>query len=129
VVSRRLCIRHVRTNTTEIRFAAWVTIINVISVRGATDMVLTFITLTFFGLGSLGGLFKFCRPTGLAALSVLGGMSVGTRVVLLRRGLLLRPTALNWIVIALFTVAGLAVTLLRRKIGVVRVVTRDEPCR
>ena len=98
---------------------------NVISAEGATGIVLTLITLTFFALGSLGGLFKFCRLAGMIALSILGGMSIGMRVVLLREGLLLRPTALNWIIIAVPTAAGVAVTQFRLKIGVVRVVARN----
>ena len=97
------------------------------SARSVTGIILTLITMTFFALGSLGGLFKFCRLAGLTALSILGGMSVGMRVVLLREGLLLRPTALNWIIIAVFAVAGFAVTLFRLKIGVVRVVNRNVP--
>jgi len=129
VVSRHLRIRRARTNVAEIWFAAWVTIINVISARGATDIILTFITLTFFALGSLAGLFKFCRLAGLTALSILGGMSVGMRVVLLRGGLLLRPAPLNWIIIALFMVVGLTVTFFRRRIGAVRVVARNVPQR
>ncbi|KAF9652815.1 hypothetical protein BDM02DRAFT_3258344 [Thelephora ganbajun] len=65
-----------------------------------------------------GGLFKFCRLAGLTALSILGGMSVGMRVVLMREGLLIHPTSLNWIIIVACAVAGFVVTLLRQRIGI-----------
>jgi len=86
--------------------------------EGLSDLVLTLITLGSFMLGSLGGLFKSCRLAGLTALSILGGMSVGMRLVLMREGLLLRPTGLNWIVIVVCAVAGFVVTLLRQRIGI-----------
>jgi hypothetical protein len=114
---------------TEIRFVAWVAIVNVINAAGLTDLILTLVTLGFFVLGSLGGLFKFCRLAGLTALSILGGMSVGMRVVLMREGLLLSPKGLNWIIIAVCAVAGSVVTLLRQRIGIVRVIARNAPRR
>jgi hypothetical protein len=87
---------------------------------GLSDLILTLITLAVFAVGSLGGLFKLCRLAGLTALSIIGGMSVGMRIVLMREGLLLRSTALNWVIIVVCTVAGFAMTLLRRRIGIVR---------
>ena len=109
-------------STTYIPPAAWVAIINAVNAAGLSDLVLTLITLSFFALGSLGGLFKFCRLAGLTALSIIGGMSVGMRLVLMREGLLLHSIALNWVVIAAFAVAGFALTLLRQGIGIVRVI-------
>lgn len=103
----------------------WVAIVNVMSAEGLSDLVLTLITLGFFVLGSLGGLLKFGRLAGLTALSILGGMSVGMRLVLMREGLLLRPTGLNWIVVVVCAVAGFAVTLLRQRIGIVRAIFPD----
>ena len=100
----------------------WVAIVNVMSAEGFSDLVLTLTTLGFFVLGSLGGLLKFGRLAGLTALSILGGMSVGMRLVLMREGLLLRPTGLNWIVVVVCAVAGFAVTLLRQRIGIVRAI-------
>jgi hypothetical protein len=99
-----------------------VTIVNVINAAGLSDLILTLVTLSFFVLGSLGGLFKLCRLAGLIALSILGGLSVGMRIVLMREGLLLRPTNLNWIIVVACAVVGFAGTLLRQRIGVVRVV-------
>ena len=87
---------------------------------GLSDLTLTLIALSFFVIGSLGGLFRICRLAGLTALSIIGGMSVGMRIVLMREGLLLRSTILNWVVIVICAVAGFAVTLLRQKIGIVR---------
>lgn len=89
--------------------------------QGLPDLILTLVTLGIFALGSLGGLFKLCRLPGLIALSVLGGMSVGMRVVLMREGLLLRPIGLNWVIIAVCTAVGPATTLFRQRIGIVRV--------
>lgn len=90
--------------------------------EGLSDLVLTLITLSFFVLGSLGGLFKFCSLAGLTALSILGGMSVGVRLVLMREGFLLHPTGLNWIIIVVCAAAGFVVTLLRQRLGIVRVI-------
>ena len=101
---------------------AWVAIINAMNAAGLSDLILTLITLSFFVLGSLGGLFKIFRLAGLTALSIIGGMSVGMRIVLMREGLLLHSTALNWVIIVVCAVAGFAVTLLRQKIGIVRVI-------
>ena len=89
---------------------------------GLSDLILTLIILSFFVLGSLGGLFKLFRLAGLTALSILGGMSVGMRIVLMREGLLLHTIALNWVVIVVCAVAGFAVTLLKQTIGIVRVI-------
>lgn len=114
---------------TDIRFVAWVAIINIMGATGLSDLVITLITLTFFLLGSLGGLFKLCHLAGLASLGILGGMSVGIRVVLMREGLLLKPMGLNWIIIAFCGLAGFVATLLRQRIGVVRVVVWNSPCR
>lgn len=90
--------------------------------EGLSDLVLTLITLSSFALGSLFGLFNFCRLAGLTALSILGGMSVGVRLVLMREGLLLRPAGLNWIIIVVCASAGVLITLFRQRLGVVRVV-------
>lgn len=114
-----LAISDNRIDTTEIPFVAWVAIVNATNAAGLTDLVLTLITLTFFVLGSLGGLSQFCRLAGLTALSIIGGMSVGMRIVLMREGLLLRPKALNWMVIVMCAVAGSVATLLRQRIGIV----------
>lgn len=113
---------------TDIGFAAWVAIVNAMNAVGVSDLILTLITLSFFVLGSLGGLFKSCRLAGLTALSILGGMSVGMRVVLMREGLLLRPASLNWIIIAVCAVAGFVVTLFKQHIGIVRVAVSNAPC-
>lgn len=99
-------------------FCVWVAIVNVMESEGPSDILLALITLSSFVVGSLGGLFKFCRLAGLTALSILGGMSVGMRLVLMREGLLLHPTALNWIVIVVCAVAGFAATLLRQRMGI-----------
>lgn len=88
--------------------------------EGLSDLLLTLITLGSLVLGSLGGLFKFCSLAGLTALSILGGMSVGMRLVLMREGLLLRPTGLNWIIIVVCAAAGFVVTLFRQRLGIVR---------
>lgn len=95
---------------------------NVVNAEGLSDLVLTLITLGSFVLGSLGGLFKFCSLAGLTALSILSGMSVGIRLVLMREGLLLRPTALNWIIIVVCAAAVFVTTLFRQRLGIVRVI-------
>jgi len=95
--------------------------INIVDAMGVSDIFLTLVTLSFFVLGSLGGLFKFFGLAGRLALSILGGMSVGMRIVLMREGLLLRPTALNWTIVMACAVAGCLLTLFRQRIGIVSV--------
>jgi len=85
---------------------------------GMSDLVLTLIALSFLVLGSFGGLFESSGLAGLTALSILGGMSVGMRIVLLREGLLLHTISLNWIIIIVLAVVGFVVTLFRRQIGI-----------
>lgn len=97
-------------------------IVNATNSKSLSDLVLTLITLSSFVLGSLCGLFKFCNLAGLTALSILGGMSVGIRLVLIREELLLRPTGLNWVIIVVCAAAGFAITLFRQKLGIVRVI-------
>lgn len=109
-------------NTTYIPLLAWVAIVNVVNAAGLSDLILTLISLSFFVIGSLGGLFRTCRLAGLTALSIIGGMSVGMRIVLMREGLLLRSAALNWVIIVVCAVAGFVVTLFRQRIGIVRAI-------
>lgn len=90
---------------------------------GLSDLILTLITLSFFVVGSLGGLFKLFRLAGLTALSIIGGMSVGMRFALMREGLLLRPIALNWAIIVVCAAAGAVLTLFKQRIGIVRVIS------
>ena len=92
---------------------------------GMSDLVLTLIALSFLVLGSFGGLFESSGLAGLTALSILGGMSVGVRIVLFREGLLLHTISLNWIIIIVLAVVGFVVTLFRRQIGIVRVIPRN----
>ena len=101
-------------------------IVNVANAEGLSDLVLTLATLGCFVFGSLCGLFKFCNLAGLTALSVLGGMSVGVRLVLMREGLLLRPTGLNWIIIVVCAAAGFVATLFRQRLGIVRVIIWNQ---
>lgn len=128
-VSRCLEILDNRIDATETLFVVWVTIVNVINAAGLGDLALTLVTLISFALGSLGGLLMSLRLAGLTALSILGGMSVGMRLVLIREGLLFSSKlGLNWIVVVVCAVAGFAVTLLRQRIGTVRaIVVWDTP--
>lgn len=96
----------------------WVAIVNAVNSDGISDTILTLVTLSFFVVGSIGGLFKFCRLAGLTALSILGGMSLGIRISLMREGLLLHPAGLNWIIIVVCSAAGFVATLLRQRIGI-----------
>ena len=104
-------------------------IVNTVNATGVSDLILTLVVLSFLVLGSFGGLFKSSRLAGLTALSILGGMSVGMRIVLFREGLLLHTISLNWIIIVVLAVAGSVVTLLRQQIGIVRVFPRNPSLR
>lgn len=104
-------------------------IVNSVNAAGLPDLILTLITLSFFVVGSIGGLFKIFHLAGQLALSIVAGMSFGMRLVLMREGLLFRPTTLNWIIIVVCAVAGFALTWLRQRMGIVRAIFFNVPHR
>ena len=92
---------------------------NTVSADGLSDVLLTVIAIAGFAIGFLVGVLKFGRWAGVLLLGVLGGFSLGVRVVLLRPGLLVPDYRLNWLVLAVFLVMGLFLVLLRQHFGIV----------
>lgn len=52
-------------------------------------------------------------------LGILGGMSIGIRIVLLRDGLLIPKYAANWFIVGILMIIGLGVTVFRQRFGLV----------
>ncbi len=97
----------------------WVAFVNTVSADGLSDILLTVIAIAGFAIGFLVGMLKFGRWAGVLLLGVLGGFSVGLRVVLLRPDLLIPNYRLNWLVLTMFLVAGLSLVLLWQHFGIV----------
>ncbi|KAG6834001.1 hypothetical protein H0H93_012660, partial [Arthromyces matolae] len=90
---------------------SWAALINTLNSTGLPDAVLTAIVLSFFVVGFVFGLFDIGHGAGITLIGILGGLSFGVRVVLLRPGLLVNGTekgeyGINWVVVALFGVLG-----------------------
>ena len=100
-------------------FLVWAAFVNTVSSDGLSDIVLTAIAIAAFVIGFLVGVLKFGRWAGVLLLGVLGGFSIGIRVVLLRPGLLVPDYRLNWLVLAVFFVIGLFLVLLWQHFGIV----------
>ncbi|KAI0359559.1 hypothetical protein OH77DRAFT_1387263, partial [Trametes cingulata] len=97
----------------------WAAFINTVSAQGLSDLVLTIISLAAFAIGFLIGVLNIGRMAGILLLGVLGGFSIGIRIVLLRPGLLIPIYVANWFLLAVFMVIGLGVMLYRQRFGLV----------
>lgn len=74
-----------------------------------------------FACGFVLGLFEFGRIAGIAVLGVLGGLSVGVRVVLFRPGLLVpHPYWPNWVVACALAAATFLLVIIRQRAAIVR---------
>ncbi|TFK45051.1 hypothetical protein BDQ12DRAFT_674032 [Crucibulum laeve] len=88
---------------------SWAALINTVSATGISDLLLTLITIGFFGLGALLGVFEIGRIGGIACLGIASGLSFGMRVMLLKSELLFSGTdlyAANWVITAVLGMAG-----------------------
>lgn len=94
---------------------------NTVSAEGLSDIVLAVIAVGGFVFGFAFGMLDFGRWAGIILIGVLGGFSVGVRIVLLRPGLLVPVYLVNWLIVALFMTIGLASVLFKQHIGIVRV--------
>ena len=101
--------------------AVWAAFVNTVGADGLSDIVLTAIVLGSFAAGFVVGALDFGRWTGIILIGILGGFSVGVRVVLLRPGLLVPEYVANWGVLAVFMVLGLASILVRQRFGLVSI--------
>ncbi|KAI0741051.1 hypothetical protein C8Q76DRAFT_209992 [Earliella scabrosa] len=100
--------------------AVWAAFVNTVSADGLSDIVLTVISMGGFLVGLALGALDFGKWAGILMIGLLGGFSVGVRIVLLRPGLLIpSPYAINWLILVPFIVAGLAAVLVRQRLGLV----------
>ncbi|CDO74713.1 hypothetical protein BN946_scf184847.g21 [Trametes cinnabarina] len=97
----------------------WVAFVNSISAGGLSDLVITVISLSAFALGFMIGVFSIGRMAGILLLGVLGGFSIGVRLILLRPGLLIPRYVANWFGLAVFMIIGLGAILYRQRFGLV----------
>ncbi len=66
------------------------------------------------------GVFRVGRAAGMAALTLLGGMSIGARIVLFRENLLVHSFAVNWGIITILGGLGFIVVLFNTRVAMVR---------
>ncbi|KAG5720759.1 hypothetical protein E4T56_gene16934, partial [Termitomyces sp. T112] len=88
---------------------SWAALNNTVNNNGIPDTVLTAIVLGFFVVGFVFGLFEIGRIAGISLIGITGGLAFGTRVVILRPGLLVPGVNLffaDWVVVALFGALG-----------------------
>ncbi|KNZ81255.1 hypothetical protein J132_02207 [Termitomyces sp. J132] len=88
---------------------SWAALNNTVNNNGIPDAVLTAIVLGFFVVGFVFGLFEIGRIAGISLIGITGGLAFGTRVVILRPGLLVPGVNLffaDWVVVALFGALG-----------------------
>ncbi|KAI0663955.1 hypothetical protein C8Q70DRAFT_930054 [Cubamyces menziesii] len=97
----------------------WAAFINTMSAAGIPDLLLTVMSVGAFGFGFLIGVFNIGRMAGILLLGVLGGFSIGLRIILLRPGLLIPTYVANWFVLVAFMIIGLGVILYRQRFGLV----------
>lgn len=97
---------------------AWAALNNTISAPGLSDILITLISIGFFGLGFALGVFEFARLGAIVLLSLSGGVAFGTRIVLIKQGLLVSNDnlyAANLAIIAVFGgAAGLSLIWAQR---------------
>lgn len=100
-------------------FAAWAVFINSVSASGVTDIAVTLATFLIFLVGFVVGFATIDYGMGAVFLGVVGGLSFGIRLVLLRDQLLIPIYFLNWALIALLGLIGGSIVIYRERVGVV----------
>ncbi|KAF8055787.1 hypothetical protein FPV67DRAFT_1538916 [Lyophyllum atratum] len=88
---------------------AWAAFINSVNDVGVPDAILAAIVLAFFFLGFVLGLFEIGRVGGIATLGISAGIAFGTRIMIVREGLLIPGLAAhpaNWVLVALLGAVG-----------------------
>ncbi|KAI0090608.1 hypothetical protein BDY19DRAFT_887453 [Irpex rosettiformis] len=95
----------------------WAAFVNSSNPDGVSDTLITIIVLVAFGLGFFLGMFKVGRAAGMAALTWLGGMSIGARIVLFREDLLVHSFAVNWGIITVIGAISFIVVLFSTRVA------------
>lgn len=72
-----------------------------------------------FLVGFVAGVLTIDYGVGAGALGIVGGLSIGIRIMLLKPDLLISTFFVNWILIALCGIPGIIVTIWRVRWGVV----------
>jgi len=85
---------------------SWAAIINSVNQEGISDILIVIVVLAFGFLGLILGIFEFARRASMAALCIMGGLAFGLRIVLIKKDLLTSSMALNWVIAAIFGLAG-----------------------
>ncbi|KAJ3571731.1 hypothetical protein NP233_g3559 [Leucocoprinus birnbaumii] len=93
---------------------SWASFSNTMGAPGISDIVLTLICLGFFAFGFVFGLLEIGKLAGMVSLGILGGLSLGVRLMLFRSGLLIPVGSdgygagyvLGWAMIAILGVLG-----------------------
>ncbi|KAF7798981.1 hypothetical protein EIP86_010210 [Pleurotus ostreatoroseus] len=77
----------------------WAAFVSTINASGVSDLIITLISLGSFVLGFGLGVFEVGYYAGMTLIALLGGFSVGVRIVLFRADLLIHKFFANWLVI------------------------------
>lgn len=104
-----------------VALSSWTVFVNALDDIGTSDTVLTSVVLVLFVLGFFLGILELSQTVGILILSVLGGLALGIRIILLRDGLLLPDPSLffvNWLLIALCGLSCGILVVWKRRIGV-----------
>ena len=102
---------------------AWAALNNTVNAPGLSDILITLISIGFFGLGFAIGVFEFARLGAIVLLSLSGGVAFGARIVLIKHGLLFSDDdlyAANLAIIAVFGAAAGSSLIWAQRIGIVR---------
>ncbi|KAG1725461.1 hypothetical protein EDB19DRAFT_1756088 [Suillus lakei] len=103
-----------------IAITSWSVFVNTLDNDGISDITLTALVLVLFCLGFLFGLLEVGRMAGLLQLGIQGGLTIGIRIVLLRRLLLASEPAaffVNWLLIAFCGLASAVLVIWRQRAG------------
>jgi len=87
---------------------AWAAINNTVSAPGLSDILVTLLSLALFVVGFAIGVFEFARLVAIALLAITGGVAFGTRIILIKDGLLLSNDNLYAVNLAIIGVLGVA---------------------
>ena len=105
--------------STDYLFVVWASFANSIGPSGISDIAITIISIVAFVLGFLVGLFELGYAVGIATLSLLGGISIGARLVLFRPNLLVPAFFGNWLIITACGLICFMLLLLRQRAAIV----------
>lgn len=80
-----------------------------------------------FAIGFFMGIFEMARTASMFFLGLLGGFSIGARIVLFRPGLLVPSFVVNWVIIMLLGILGFALIVTRQRVGIVSRLCLSHP--